>query len=102
MKDIIISVQAYSDNTFGQDVFGYGLQGDLNWLLDNQYDITIHNVIIAHSVVNDKVFDVRALDFTRDVVNSVETDRQVLTATTDLISILISGNQMVLTGKHNF
>lgn len=102
MKDIIISVQAYSNNTFGQDVFGYGLQGDLNWLLDNQYDITIHNVIIAHSVVNDKVFDVRALDFTRDVVNSVETDRQVLTATTDLISILISGNQMVLTGKHNF
>ena len=76
----------------------------LNSVLDGCHlsDLTIHDLIVKYSIASHKVFDVSTFTFTDRVVNSVETDEQILRATTDLISILIIGNQMVVTGKRNF
>lgn len=64
--------------------------------------INIHDFIIDYSIETGKVFDVTTLQFTDEIMNSSQTDEEVLTATIDLISLLIVGNQMVVTGKHNF
>lgn len=67
-----------------------------------KFEVGIHEVIIEYSIRTGLVFDVTKLRFTEDVINSFCTDEEVLTATIDLISLLIVGNQMVVTGKHNF
>lgn len=64
--------------------------------------IRLHDVIIYYSILSDTVFDVTKKQFTRNVVNSVQTDEEVMKATIDLIGLLITGNQMVVTQKHNF
>lgn len=64
--------------------------------------ISVHDFIIDYSIRTGLVFDVTKLKFTDKVINSFRTDEEVLTATIDLISLLIVGNQMVVTGKHNF
>lgn len=69
---------------------------------DPKYSFTIHDLIVKYSIASHSVFDVSTFTFTDKVINSVETDEQILRATTDLISILIVGNQMVVTGKNNF
>ena len=48
------------------------------------------------------VFDVTTKRFTNKVINSTQTDEEIVTATVDLISILMTGNQMIVTQKHNF
>ena len=40
--------------------------------------------------------------YSKDIINSAATDVEVLTAIIDLMNILITGNQLVVTGKHNF
>ena len=62
----------------------------------------VHDVIIAHSIRTGKVFDVSKFEFSDLVINSSQTDEQILTATIDLIGLLIVGNQIVVTQKHNF
>ena len=64
--------------------------------------ITIHNIIIFYGIFSDKVFDVSKWNYAEDVINSAQTDEEILKATIDLISLLIVGNQMVVTQKHNF
>lgn len=64
--------------------------------------INLHDLIIYYSILSDSVFDVTSNAFTRNVINSVQTDEEVLIATIDLISLLMAGNQMVVTQKHNF
>ncbi len=64
--------------------------------------ITVQDIIIKYSLIVDKVFDVSTFKYTDDVINSVETDENILKATIDLISLLMAGNQMVLTSRHNF
>jgi hypothetical protein len=59
-------------------------------------------MIIEYSIMHHKVFDVSDMNFTSDVVNSLQTDEEILKATIDLIALLITGNQMVVTQKHNF
>lgn len=75
-------------------------------VLDMVYDkygkITLHDMIIYYSILSDSVFDVTKNIFTRNVINSVQTDEEILIATIDLISLLMAGNQMVVTQRHNF
>ena len=59
-------------------------------------------MIIEISSFMNLVFDVTTKRFTNKVINSTQTDEEIVTATIDLISILMTGNQMVVTQKHNF
>lgn len=67
---------------------------------ENTY--SMHDIIINHSVHTGKVFDVSTREFVSVVINSSKTDEEILIATIDLIGLLISGNQMIITQKHNF
>lgn len=75
-----------------------GVQTIYDLLFDNTDDIeiSVHDVVIAYAVYLDKVFDVTTKQYTDSVVNSVETDIEVMKSVSDLISILINGNQMVI------
>lgn len=64
--------------------------------------IKLHDYIVDLAVLNDLVYDVSSSKFTTDVINSMRTDEEVLIATIDLISILITGNQVVVTQRHNY
>lgn len=66
---------------------------------ENGYKVSIHDIIINYSIIIGLVFDVSKFRFTSDVINSVQTDREILKATIDLISLLVVGNQMVVTAK---
>jgi hypothetical protein len=58
--------------------------------------------IISFSVLTRTVLDLSGRKFGTSVINSMQTDVEILKATIDLISLLIAGNQMVVTQKHNF
>lgn len=53
--------------------------------------------IKEYSIEHDYVFDLRTQKFSKDIINSVDTDIQILNATIGLLSMLISGNQLVST-----
>lgn len=59
-------------------------------------------MIVKQSDYIGKVFDLSKKEFSEDIINSTQTDVEVIRATVDLMSILINGNQMVLTSKANF
>lgn len=63
---------------------------------------SLYDFLIEWSIRNDVVFDVVQKKFSSDIVNSFQTDDEILTATTDLISLLISGNQMIVTQRNSF
>jgi hypothetical protein len=65
-------------------------------------NLSLHDIIIGYSIKTNKVFDISCFEFSDKVTNSLQTDTEILTATIDLISILIVGNQMVVTQKHNY
>lgn len=69
---------------------------------NDEYVTSLTEILINYSIIVDKVFDVSKFEYSSDVINSAQTDEEILTATIDLISLLIAGNQMVVTGKHNF
>ena len=52
--------------------------------------------IIEHCAYSDDVFDLTTGEFTHKIINSAETDIQILKATSDLIKLLITGNQLVI------
>lgn len=64
--------------------------------------IKLIDLIIDYSLLTGLVFDVTKMEFSDTINNSEETDEEILKATIDLISLLIVGNQMVITQKHNF
>ena len=68
----------------------------------NYTNLTVHDIIIETSMFMNLVFDVTTKRFTNKVINSTQTDEEIVTATVDLISILMTGNQMIVTQKHNF
>lgn len=65
-------------------------------------NLSLHNFIVEYSLLVSEVFDISKFRFSSDVINSLQTDSEILTATIDLISLLIVGNQMVVTQKGNF
>ena len=69
---------------------------------DEETEFTLHDVIVRYSIITKQVFDVSKKEFTKNVINSSQTDKEVLKATIDLISLLIVGNQMVVTMRGNF
>lgn len=73
-----------------------------NNLQDKYGEITVHDLIISYSIENNEVFDVSHMQFSHAVINSVETDSQILKATIDLVALLIVGNQTIITAKHEF
>ena len=69
----------------------------------NRYEtITFFNLIIEYSLKTNQVFDVSRREFSDKIVNSSQTDEEILKATIDLIGLLIVGNQMVITQRGNF
>ena len=65
-------------------------------------EISLYRIIIRYSLLKNQVFDIANGEFSDSVINSLQTDNEILKATIDLISILIVGNQMLVTQKHNF
>ena len=51
--------------------------------------------IIDNSLCKHQVYDLSTGEYTTSIINSSETDIQILRATIDLISLLISGNQLI-------
>ena len=51
--------------------------------------------IINESIEKNQVFDMATLEFNPNIITSAETDSMVLTAASELIKILISGNQCI-------
>lgn len=74
-------------------------------VLDDLYksnECKLHDLIIDISSQTGLVFDVSIKEFSNNVINSTQTDEEILIATIDLIALLITGNQMLITQKHNF
>lgn len=53
------------------------------------------NDIIDKSIDNNRVFDMETLDYNEKIITSTETDVLVLTAASELVKVLISGNQCI-------
>jgi len=51
--------------------------------------------IIRESIIKNQVFDLETLEFNSNIITSTETDVNVLLASSELIKLLISGNQCV-------
>ena len=52
--------------------------------------------IVTESIEKYQVFDMESLEFSSKIITSAETDRMVLLAASELIKILISGNQCII------
>lgn len=65
-------------------------------------NFSLYDFLIEFSIMNDKVFDVVNKVFSRSIVNSFQTDDEILTASVDLLSLMISGNQMIVTQRNSF
>lgn len=63
---------------------------------DTPENTTLYDVLINLSLRIDKVFDLSTLKFTDNVINSTATDREILKASIDLIGLLITGNQLLI------
>ena len=61
---------------------------------DTELDVPI--LIAMMSICDNRVFDLTSMSFSDDVINSVKTDIEVLSASSELLSILTVGNQVVL------
>ena len=62
----------------------------------------LRDFIIIMSYMNNKVFDLRSNTFTDSIINSTQTDIEILNATMDLLALLISGNQLVVRGRSEY
>lgn len=65
-------------------------------------NVSFTDIIIGISLMTNQVFDLDTMKFNSNVINSANTDIEVMKATNDLMSILINGNQVILTNTHNF
>lgn len=64
--------------------------------------VKMTDIIINYSLLTNQVFDVTTNTFSDKIINSFQTDQEILKATIDLISLLIVGNQMVVTQRNSF
>lgn len=99
VKEFVDNHMRVSENVFKDDEILYQAVSNV---VDRRGDISIHEVLIEYSILSNQVLDITTFTYTDNVVNSSQTDEEILKATIDLISILIVGNQMVVTQKHNF
>lgn len=89
----------YEGLEYKNDVMKTAIENIRNDIPEN---LTLHRVLIEYSILTNQVFDVTTKQFSDDVINSTHTDEEILIATIDLISLLITGNQLVITGKDVF
>lgn len=68
----------------------------------NFSNLSLFNIIIEYSIRTNQVFDISKFEYSDSVVNSAQTDEEILKATIDLVGHLIAGNQMVITARNNF
>ena len=52
--------------------------------------------LIQRSIDHNKVYDLRTQEFSIDIINSARTDIEIFIATIDLLGILLSGNQVLI------
>ena len=95
-KEFIDTHVATSEEIFDDDVT---LLDAIKMAFDINGKATVHTVIVSYSILTSKVFDVSKFRYSDDVINSVQTDREILKATIDLMSFLVTGNQVVITQK---
>lgn len=57
---------------------------------------TLFDNIINYSIYIGEPFDLSMRDFNSSIINSAKTDKEVLLASSDLISLLITGNQFII------
>ena len=69
---------------------------------DEDGNVKIVDFIRELSISIDETFDVSRGGFNDKVINSSQTDKEILIATIDLMKILITGNQMVVNVHHEF
>lgn len=62
----------------------------------NKKECSLFDVIINYSIKANVVYDLNTFSFGNTIINSSETDKEVLIATSDLISLLIAGNQLLI------
>ena len=67
-----------------------------------KYVLTFFDLIIKASEITGTVFDLTTKTFSNEIVNSLQTDDEILNATIDLLTLLMSGNQMVVTQRLSF
>lgn len=68
----------------------------------NKTEFDIPEILEYFSILKGKVFDLSIMDFSDDVINSMKTDAEILTATTELLSIMAIGNQVIMSAwNHN-
>lgn len=73
------------------DESGYNVIGDK---IVDTFDIIIEN-----SINKNQTFDITKNKFSDDIINSAKSDKEVLLATSDLISLLITGNQFIVSER---
>ena len=81
-----IKTTGHSESEDGEELNSY-----VNGLGNQLFDL-----IINLSIYFNLPFDLTTRDFNPDIVNSAKTDKEVLLASSDLISLLITGNQFVI------
>lgn len=60
------------------------------------YAPDVYKYLIFYSIATHQVLDLSTGIFNNEVINSSEADKEILKATIDLLSLLITGNQLVL------
>lgn len=68
---------------------------------DKESTETVINTIIDESIQENMVYDLTKMTYTKDVINSVQTDIEILTASLDLLKIFLTGNQLLVTNYHH-
>lgn len=63
---------------------------------NEDYYCSLFDVIINYSIKANVVYDLDKFAFSTSIINSTETDKEVLIATSDLMSLLIAGNQLLI------
>lgn len=103
------------DNAFGEDatvtittyhelfesITNYGIHIDEDWLecvggLEVGKSYNLSTILIKISKYLGMVLNLDTMEFSNDVINSAKTDIEILTATSDLLSMLMVGNQVVM------
>jgi chaperonin GroEL (HSP60 family) len=64
--------------------------------IENYHEVELATLLVELSYKRQDVFDLDIMDFSDNVINSVKTDIEILKATSDLLSILVVGNQVLI------
>ena len=98
--DIVTKSVGIGDKSIFDQKVVHDIMAD--FIMSGMDSTTAHDILVEYCIRTNQIFDLEKRIFTRDVINSCRTDIEVLSAIIDLMSLLITGNQLVMTGKHNF